>query len=436
VRAPEGCHEAATPERVPGPPDGPRSRVVFLAVVAGLSLVLVGSSVIAFLGLGPRPRVNLEDGATIFYNEACGDCATYLNGELVPTLERFSLPRIVVKDYVNDRSARAELTALNDAIGIPFELQSHLATFVAGSALTVFEGHVPAVLMDEALGLPSSDRPPRLLLYQDRMDAVESYRAWAFEGSPQTYPATVPLDAYLAWHADQVGAGGILSPSAPTLLLVVTAGLLDGLNPCAFAVLVFFVSFLYAIRAPRAEVLRLGGVYAYAVFLAYFLIGLGLLTALVLSADPHGIAKVAAVGVIALGAWTLLGVVAPRLPSLSSLSHASWPRIRRRILGGSVPSAAAAGVLVGLCTFPCSGGIYVAILGLLGAQASFLEGLAYLYLYNGMYILPLVVVLAVVSSRGVALAATRWERAHTGTLRVLLAAVMVAMGAILLAVSW
>ncbi|MGQ0796984.1 MAG: hypothetical protein ACT4OI_03850 [Methanobacteriota archaeon] len=110
---------------------------------------------------------------------------------------------------------------------------------------------------------------------------------------------------------------------------------------------------------------------------------------------------------MALGAWSLLRIVAPRLPSLSFVSHASWPRIRARILSGSVPSATAAGILVGLCTFPCSGGIYVAVLGLLAARASFLEGLAYLYLYNGMYILPLVSVLVFVSNRRVALAAAR-----------------------------
>lgn len=412
------------------------SRRSFFLAVIGLSLVLIAASGLAFLGLGQRPQVRLDEGATIYYNEACGDCAVYLNGDLVPALQGAGAARIVVKDYVNDRDARAELTALNDAMGIPFELQSHLVTFVAGSVLTVFEGHVPRGLIEDALSLAPTQRPPRLLLYQDSMGSVESYRAWAFAGVPQTYPVTVPLDGYLVWYAEELGSGSADVGSAPLLPLVVMAGLLDGLNPCAFAVLVFLVSFLYALRAPRADVFRVGSVYAYAVFLAYFLIGLGLLGAIVVSQDAHAIAKVAAVGVIALGTLALARIAAPRLPSMAAVSHAMWPRIRRWVLSGSVPSSAVAGILVGLCTFPCSGGIYVAVLGLLASRTTFLEGLAYLYLYNGMYILPLILVLTAVSNRRMSLAVARWERSHTGAIRHILAAGMIAMGVALLIVSW
>lgn len=55
----------------------------------------------------------------------------------------------------------------------------------------------------------------------------------------------------------------------------------------------------------------------------------------------------------------------------------------------------AAGVLVGLCTVPCSGAIYLAVLGLLASQATFPKGLAYLGLYNALFVLPLVALLAV-----------------------------------------
>ena len=403
------CHPEAPPAE-PGPSPRPRparTRRWFLGMAFALTGILVAASVAAFLTLGSRPDVVLPEGATIYFNEACGDCLTYLNGDLLPSLARAGVEPVLVKDYINDRSFRAELTALNGALGIPFELQSHLVTFVSGATLTAFEGHVPGALIEEALGMNASARPERILVFQDSMGAVVAYRAWAFAGMPQMYPIDTSLAVYVAWYEANVGGPDPGGPSPALLPLVLATGLLDGLNPCAFAVLLFFVSFLYAVRAPRAEVLRMGGIYAYAVFLVYFLIGLGILGAIVVSEDPHLIAKVAAIAVIALGSFSLLRILVPGLPAINVMPQASWPRIKARILEGSVPSATAAGLLVGLCTFPCSGGVYVAILGLLASNTGFLEGLGYLYLYNGMYILPLLLVLAAVSNRRLALAVPR-----------------------------
>jgi len=439
VSSEDHCHPAqpeADASTVRPEPRPPTSRGWFIVLVAALTGVLLGSSILAYATLREPPDVSLAAGATIYFNEACGDCLVYLNDELVPALSRANLTP-TVKDYINDRSFREELTALNDALGIPFELQSHLATFVAGPTVLVFEGHVPAVLVEEALRTNPTTAPPRLLVYQDAMGTAVAYRAWGFAGTPQTYPVATPLSAYLAWYAANVPDAGDPLPPSSLLPLVLTTGFLDGLNPCAFAVLLFFVAFLYAVRAPRREVWRMGSLYAYAVLVVYFLIGLGLLRAIVVSEDPHLIAKIAAVGVIGLGAWTLTAAAFPalRLPSLTHMPGTAWPRIKGRILSGSLPGATAAGLLVGLCTFPCSGGVYVAILGLLAANGTFLEGLAYLYLYNGMYILPLLAVLAGVSNRRVALAVAQWERSHAGSLRIATAATMLAMGVILLVLS-
>lgn len=432
--APATAHHGGGPPVGGNPPIGPRnvSRRWFFALAMGITASLIAASFVAFLSLGPRPEAKLSPGATIYYNEACGDCLVYLNDELMPALSRAGIAPVVVKDYINNRAYRAELTALNDALGIPFELQSHLATFVVRSDLTAVEGHVPAALIEEALGLAPSERPARLLVYQDSMGAVESYRAWGFAGPPQTYSIATPLTSYATWYAGNVGnLGGPLPPTS-LLPIVLATGLLDGLNPCAFAVLLFFVSFLFAVRAPRMEVLRMGSIYAYAVFLIYFLIGLGLLRAIVISEDPHLIARIAAAAVIALGGFTLLRLAFPRLPVLTAMPAVAWPKIRERILRGSLPSSTVAGILVGLCTFPCSGGVYVAILGLLAANTTFLEGLALLYAYNAMYILPLFVVLLAVSNRRVALAAAGWERSHANRLKAAMAAAMVAMGILLL----
>src|SRR5690606_11931063 len=61
-----------------------------------------------------------------------------------------------------------------------------------------------------------------------------------------------------------------------SLLAVVVAGLLDGLNPCAFTTIIFFVSYLALVGRKGREILIIGAVFTLAVFLTYLAMGLGL----------------------------------------------------------------------------------------------------------------------------------------------------------------
>ena len=58
-------------------------------------------------------------------------------------------------------------------------------------------------------------------------------------------------------------------------LTVASAGLIDGINPCAFTVIIFFMSFLAIQGYRRRELLAIGLTFIFAVFLTYILIGLG-----------------------------------------------------------------------------------------------------------------------------------------------------------------
>ncbi|MHC4593256.1 MAG: hypothetical protein ACYS8L_11280, partial [Planctomycetota bacterium] len=60
------------------------------------------------------------------------------------------------------------------------------------------------------------------------------------------------------------------------VLVVVSAGLFDGLNPCAFTVIIFFLSYLAYIGKEKREIAAVGIVFTTAVFVTYFAIGLAL----------------------------------------------------------------------------------------------------------------------------------------------------------------
>ncbi|GAH66682.1 unnamed protein product, partial [marine sediment metagenome] len=61
------------------------------------------------------------------------------------------------------------------------------------------------------------------------------------------------------------------------LTAVAMSGLIDGINPCAFASIIFFISYLTLINRKGREILWIGGIFTLSVFLTYFLIGTGAL---------------------------------------------------------------------------------------------------------------------------------------------------------------
>ena len=98
----------------------------------------------------------------------------------------------------------------------------------------------------------------------------------------------------------------------------------------------------------------------------------------------------------------------------------------------TVPATVGVGVLVGLCTFPCSGGVYVSIITLLNAKTTLAWGISYLALYNVLFVLPLIVILLAAGNRMVAKRWAGWEREHSVRIRLWYGLAMVALGAVML----
>lgn len=63
--------------------------------------------------------------------------------------------------------------------------------------------------------------------------------------------------------------------TATSLGIIFWAGLLDGVNPCAFATIIFLLSYLQVVRRTPRQIAQIGSAYILGVFLAYFLLGLG-----------------------------------------------------------------------------------------------------------------------------------------------------------------
>jgi len=215
------------------------------------------------------------------------------------------------------------------------------------------------------------------------------------------------------------------------LPLVMVAALIDSINPCAFSILLVTIAFLFSVGKQRSGVLELGAVYILGIFVVYALIGLGMLQAMHLFHTPHFMGKVGAVLLVTLGALALVQHYRPAFPVRFGIPRAAHQRIAQLMEKSSVPSAFGLGVLVGLCEFPCTGGPYLMVLGLLHDQATWTAGLGYLFLYNAIFVLPLVVILLIASDRALIDKVREWKARENSRLRLASGVAMIALGGVI-----
>ena len=212
------------------------------------------------------------------------------------------------------------------------------------------------------------------------------------------------------------------------LPLVSVAALIDSINPCAFGILLLTIAFLLSLQKTRSSILKIGGVYILGLLAVYILIGLGILQALHLFNTPHFMAKVGAALLIVLGGINLINEFFPSFPIKLRIPQAAHSKMALLMNKASLTAVFLLGALVGLCEFPCTGGPYLMVLGLLHDQATYITGVGYLLLYNLIFILPLVVILLIASDNALVEKVNRWKKSETKHMRIWGGIAMVVLG--------
>ena len=214
--------------------------------------------------------------------------------------------------------------------------------------------------------------------------------------------------------------------------LVIVTGFLDGIHPCGFTVLIFFIAFLLSLRRSRREIILLGTLYILGVFIAYFSIGLGIMKAVSIF-EPHFMAKAGALLLVLVGAISLkdgiMGTSTLKIPKFTQ------PYVSAFLEKGTMLAALIAGILVGLCAFPCVGGLYVAIITMLTAKGVTASGLGLLALYNLMFVLPLILALAVSSDEKVLDKVEEYEKRNRKLFKIAMGLMMLLFGLYILLVA-
>lgn len=223
---------------------------------------------------------------------------------------------------------------------------------------------------------------------------------------------------------------------------VLVAGLVDGLNPCAFATIIFFVSYLTVAGRRGREILLVGGAFTLGVFLSYLLIGLGFLTAikslafLVVVARAIYLATAALCLVLAiLSVRDFLRIRRGGLAEMSlQLPAFLKERVRKTIRERArtrrfVLAAFASGFVISFLELLCTGQIYLPIIVFVaGIPELRAQATLYLVLYNLMFVLPLVGVFVLTYFGTTSRDLTRFLQTRAATIKLLMAGVFVALG--------
>jgi len=219
--------------------------------------------------------------------------------------------------------------------------------------------------------------------------------------------------------------------SSLTIPALIGGAAIDSINPCAFAVMIFLLGYLLALGSPKL-ILRIGLVYIVTIFVVYFLAGLGLLRALTAFGVAGIIYKIAAVILLFVGLVNIKDFFWYGKGFTLAIPESKKPLIQKYIKKASIPAAIVLGFLVSAFELPCTGGVYIAVLGLLASRETQISAVPYLLLYNLIFVLPLFIILGLVYFGISAKQMEEWRTKNRKWLRLVLGLGSLILGVLML----
>ena len=217
-----------------------------------------------------------------------------------------------------------------------------------------------------------------------------------------------------------------------TLTAIFLAAAADSINPCAMMVLLILLGSLIVYQ--QANITRVvASVCSFisAVFLTYFILGLGIINIIVSSKMAEQVSIGVGIIAIIVGILNLKDVFWYRKGGVSAEVPDGWKKYLTDILlkASSPLGAFAAGTVVTMFELPCTGGPYLFGLSLIASETEIFDRFLYLFLYNIVFVSPLVAI-AILCVRGtVALqSAEEFREKHLPQFRLITGVVMLAGG--------
>jgi cytochrome c biogenesis protein CcdA len=309
-----------------------------------LSFLLIGLLAITLVitlmaGVSAQEQTNVY----YFYGETCSHCAVVADSNILEQVEEMENVSLAKYEIYNDQENRDLFSEVSENVGLE---KSQM-----GIPFIVIE-------QDGKYSYLSGDSP----IINNLEDEIINFKGI----EPKNTPTTDSL----------------------TLTMILSAALIDSINPCAFGVLLFLMAVLLSMGSSK-KALKAGLTYSFVVFLAYLAAGIGILRLIGFFSIVGYITAIAGIlvligGIIEIKDFFWYGKgISLRIPTKAK------PMLEKLIHNGTLPAIIILGIIVAIVELPCTGGIYLAILGIMSETPAF--GLGYLILYNFIFVLPLII---------------------------------------------
>lgn len=306
-----------------------------------------------------------------FYIEGCPECA-----RVKPFLESLEI-----------KNNKIKITKLNIALKENQELRAKLDEFY--NVVEDKRGVVPAIFIGKDYFVREDD------ILKNLEDKIESYNQEDSEYLLKALSSSISGREKIKEYFEKFG-----------IYVIFIAGLIDGINPCAFAVLIFFLTFLLSQNRKREELLITGISFTLGIFTTYLLSGLGLFRI---------VQKYAIFGLFSKLLYTIIGVLVLVFAYLSFIDYIKikkgegkditlqLPKIFKSSAKNIIkkqPKSSLIFLTAFLIAFPisiieflCTGQTYLpTIVYIIGIPELLKRALFYLIIYNLMFVIPLIII--------------------------------------------
>lgn len=231
---------------------------------------------------------------------------------------------------------------------------------------------------------------------------------------------------------------GVTATTRPlTVPAVLFGAAVDAINPCAFAVLIILIGSVLGAGGPR-RALYCGLAFSLSIFVSYYLMGLGLYSAVAAAGIARSIYIVVAALALLIGLFNLKDYLWYGKWFVMEVPL-SWRPALKSILQGvtSVPGAFFVGLLVSLFLLPCTSGPYIVILGLLAQTETRGSAMLWLVLYNIVFVAPMIAITAAVYF-GLTTAdkVEAWRTRHLQRLHLIAGTILLLLGVAMIVSLW
>ena len=221
----------------------------------------------------------------------------------------------------------------------------------------------------------------------------------------------------------------------PTLTTILFTAAIDSINPCAIGVLILLIS-TFVVARRKNELLKIGLIYIAAVYVTYFLFGLGLIA--FLSFIPIVIAEYISIAVGLIVVFMGLLEIKDYFWYGEGFSLMIPPKyaamIKEKMENVSTSTVVMLGVFVAAVELPCTGGPYLAVTLILSQSFNFAAFLL-LVIYNIIFVMPLVVILLLVKLGSKVQNVQKWKQKTKAYMRFATGLILIGLGWLLILIA-